>query len=241
LSREVNSNPVSNLQTKVSGTDDHRAEETEMTIRLMSVDSHPIIHLGLESLFKQQEDFELVSQCSEGRKAPELARVHQPDVVVLDLDMPGVDGLVVVKEMLAGNRPPRMVIYVAMLEEEQMLEAIRAGVHGIVLKEMAPQLLVQCIRKVYAGEKWIERRSARLTLENMLRREAGARSIATLITKRESAILRMVVNGSRNKDIANTLFISEGTVKVHLHNIYEKLGVESRLALLRYAQDKGLF
>ena len=212
-----------------------------MTIRLMSVDNHPIIHLGLESLFKQQEDFELVAHCAEGQKALEFARLHQPDIVILDIKMSEVDGLLVAPGMLAENRPPRIVVYTAAIDEEQMLEAIRTGVHGIVLKEMSPQLLVQCIRKVYAGEKWIERRSAKLTLENMLRREAGARSIATLITKREITVLRMVANGSRNKEIANVLFISEGTVKVHLHNIYEKLGVNSRLALLRYTQDKGLF
>jgi DNA-binding NarL/FixJ family response regulator len=212
-----------------------------VTIRLMSVDNHPIIHLGLESLFKQQEDFELVAHCTEGQKALEFARLHQPDIVILDIKMSEVDGLLVARGMLAEDRPPRIVVYTAAIDEEQMLEAIRAGVHGIVLKEMSPQLLVQCIRKVYAGEKWIERRSAKLTLENMLRREAGARSIATLITKREITVLRMVANGSRNKEIANVLFISEGTVKVHLHNIYEKLGVNSRLALLRYTQDKGLF
>jgi DNA-binding NarL/FixJ family response regulator len=211
-----------------------------VTIRILPVDFHPIIHLGLESLFKQQEDLELVACCSEGQKALEFVRQHQPDIVILDINMPDVDGLAVVRAILAEKRPPRIVIYVAAIDEEQMLEAIRAGVQGIVLKEMAPQLLVQCVRKVYAGEQWLERRSAKMTLENMLRREAGARSIAALITKRESSILRMVVKGARNKDVANALFISEGTVKVHLHNIYEKLGVDSRLALLRYAQDKGM-
>ena len=212
-----------------------------MTIRIMSVDDHPLIQFGLEGLFKDQEDIELVAHCSEAKKALEFLRLHKPDIVILDINMPEVDGVEVTRQMLAENPPPRVVIYAAVIEEEQMLEVIRAGVHGIVLKEMMPQLLVQCIRKVYEGEKWIERRSARLTLENMLRREAGSRSIATLITKRESAILRMVADGARNKDIANALFISEGTVKVHLHNIYEKLGLDSRLALLRYAQDKGLF
>ena len=212
-----------------------------MTIRIMSVDDHPLIQFGLESLFKEQEDFELVTHCTDAKKAMELARQHQPDIVILDINMPDQDGLAIARAMLDEKLPAKIIIYAAEIEEEQMLEAIRAGVYGIVLKEMAPQLLVQCIRKVYGGEKWIERRTARLTLENMLRREAGARSIASLITKRENAILRMVANGARNKDVANALFISEGTVKVHLHNIYEKLGVDSRLALLRYAKDKGLY
>ena len=211
-----------------------------MAIRLMSIDDHPLIQFGLRDLFKQQEDFELVAHCSEADKAVEFTRLHKPDIVILDINMPRMDGIAVARAILAEKRPPRIVIYAAVIEEEQMLEAVRAGVYGIVLKEMAPQLLVQCIRKVHAGEKWLERHSARLTLENMLRREAGARSIATLMTKREIAILRMVADGSRNKEIANALFISEGTVKVHLHNIYEKIGVGSRLALLSYAREKGL-
>jgi len=105
---------------------------------------------------------------------------------------------------------------------------------------MDPQLLVQCVRKVHAGEQWIERRAARLSLEKLLMREAGAREISSLITPREIAILKMVAQGLRNKQIGEKLFISEGTVKVHLHNIYEKLQVNSRVALMRYAQEKGL-
>jgi len=212
-----------------------------VAIRLLSIDDHPVILVGLEGLFQQQPDFELVAHCTEAKKALELVRLHQPDIVILDIKMPGTDGLTLAREMLTEKQAPRIVVYTAEMDENQMLEAIRIGVHGIVLKEMAPQLLVQCIRTVYGGEKWFERHSARLTLENILRRETGAREIAALITKRESAILRMVANGSRNKEIANTLYISEGTVKVHLHNMYEKLGVDSRLALLRYAQDKKLF
>jgi DNA-binding NarL/FixJ family response regulator len=211
-----------------------------VTIRIMSVNYYPIVQLGLETLFKQQEDFELVAHCSEAKRAVEFARLHQPDIVLIKIKIPDVDGLMVARELLAENCSSRVVIYTTEIEEKQMLEAIRIGVHGIILKEMPTQLLVQCIRKVYAGEKWIEQRSARLTLENMLRREAGARSLKSLITKREGDILRMVVDGARNKDIANALLISEGTVKVHLHNIYEKLGVDNRLALVHYAKEKGM-
>ena len=114
------------------------------------------------------------------------------------------------------------------------------GVRGILLKQMEPRLLVQCVRKVHAGDQWIERRTARLSLEKMLRREAGALEIASLLTLRESSILKMVAEGLSNKQIGEKLFITEGTVKVHLHNIFKKLQVNSRVALLRYAQEKGL-
>ncbi len=218
-----------------------RAKEiAEMAIRLMSVDDHPLIKVGLKGLFDTQEDFDLVTHCSEAKLALGLVREHKPDIVILDIKMPGMDGLVLARQIIAETCPPWIVLYAAEIGEEQMLEAIRIGVRGIVLKEMPPQLLLQCIRKVYTGEKWIERRSTSLTLEHMLRREAGARNIASVLTQREVLILKKVSTGLRNKEIATELFISEGTVKVHLHNIYEKIGVDGRLALLNYAREQGL-
>jgi DNA-binding NarL/FixJ family response regulator len=133
-----------------------------------------------------------------------------------------------------------VVLLTAALEDEEMIEAVRLEVHGVVLKEMAPQFLVQCIRKVHAGEHWIERRSAKQVMEKMLRRETGAREVAAVLTPREIELVQMVARGLRNKDVADKLCISEGTVKVHLHNIYEKLHVDGRMALLKYAQEKGL-
>jgi DNA-binding NarL/FixJ family response regulator len=105
---------------------------------------------------------------------------------------------------------------------------------------MAPQMLVQCVRKVHAGEQWLERRSVGRALEKLLSREAGSREVAGVLTPREIEVVRMVASGSRNKEIADRLSISEGTVKIHLHHIYEKLHLNGRLELARYAQDKGL-
>ena len=101
-------------------------------------------------------------------------------------------------------------------------------------------MLLQCVRKVHAGEQWIERHSAKQALEKLLRQEAGVREIAAKLTPQEMTIVRLVAVGLRNKEIADKLHISEGTVKVHLHHIFEKFKVDSRLALLRCAQEKGL-
>ncbi|MEI7673717.1 MAG: response regulator, partial [Deltaproteobacteria bacterium] len=160
----------------------------EVTIRIVAIDGHPLTLKGLESLFNVQPDFELVAVCTEGGKALECVRKHKPDIVLLDIKLPGADGLTIAREIMAESNPSRIVIYTAVIEEEQMLDAVRMGVYGIVLKEMAPQLLVQCIQKIAAGEKWIEGRSARLSLENMLRREVGAREMAGLVTQREAII-----------------------------------------------------
>lgn len=211
-----------------------------MSITLVLADDHPLILNGLTNLFLLEEDLEVLESCTNGVDALQAVRMCQPDVVILDISMSGMSGLEVCRKVREDNLPTRLVLLTASLKEEEMAEAVQLGVQGIVLKEMAPQFLIQCIRKVHAGEQWVERRSTRQTLEKMLRREAGAREVAALLTPREIDLVRLVATGLRNKEIADKLFISEGTVKVHLHNIYEKLKIDGRMALLRYAQEKGL-
>lgn len=211
-----------------------------MPIRLVLADDHHLILDGLESLFRMEGDFQVLARCTNGGETLKAVRQHSPDILVLDIRMPGKDGLTIAGEIRSEGLPIRIVLLTAELDEEQLLEAVRLGVQGIVLKEMAPQLLVQCIRKVHNGEQWLERNSTQLALGKMLKRAAGAREIANLLTAREIDIIRMIAKGLRNKEIADKLFIGEGTVKVHLHHIYEKLGIDGRLALLRFAQDKGL-
>jgi DNA-binding NarL/FixJ family response regulator len=211
-----------------------------MPIRLVLADDHHLILDGLESLFRMEGDFQVLARCTNGGETLKAVRQHSPDILVLDIRMPGKDGLTIAGEIRSEGLPIRIVLLTAELDEEQLLEAVRLGVQGIVLKEMAPQLLVQCIRKVHNGEQWLERNSTQLALGKMLKRAAGAREIANLLTAREIDIIRMIAKGLRNKEIADMLFIGEGTVKVHLHHIYEKLGIDGRLALLRFAQDKGL-
>jgi DNA-binding NarL/FixJ family response regulator len=211
-----------------------------MPIRLVLADDHPLILDGLENLFKLEDDLQVAARCTDGDQALQAVRRLKPDIVILDILMPGQDGLAVARQIRAEKLPTRVVLLTAAINEDQLLEAIRSGVQGIVLKEMAPKLLVQCVRKVHAGEQWIERNSARQALEKMLKREAATDEISRLLTAREIEIVRMVAKGLRNKEIAEKSGISEGTVKVHLHNIYEKLNVDGRMALLHFAQSKGL-
>lgn len=211
-----------------------------MPIRLVLADDHPLILDGLENLFHAEKEFDVLARCRDGLETLQAVRRHKPDVLVLDIRMPGKGGLEVAREIQKEELETRVVLLTAELDEGELLAAIRLGVQGIVLKEMAPQMLLRCIRKVHAGEQWIELQSAKQALEKMLRREAGAQAVAAILTPQEVKIVRMVANGLRNKEIAEKLDISEGTVKVHMHNIYEKLQVNSRLTLLRYAQEKGL-
>ena len=211
-----------------------------MSIRLILADDHPPILQGLTLLLRQEPDFEVLAGCRNGEETLQAVRQFQPDVLILDILMPGKDGLAVLRELRQLEIPTRVILLTAAIDEDNLLEAMRLGVGGVVLKEMAVPLLIQCVRKVYAGDQWLERHSIARAMEKMLRRESGTREVAQLLTSRELEIVRLAASGLRNKEIANKLAISEGTVKIHLHRSYEKLHVDSRIALLRYAQTKGL-
>jgi two-component system, NarL family, nitrate/nitrite response regulator NarL len=211
-----------------------------MPISLVLADDHPIVLDGLEALFHLHDDFEILARCGTGDETLAAVRKHQPDVLLLDIKMPGKDAFGVVREMLNLKLRTRVVLLTAELDENSALESSQLGVAGVVTKDMAPKLLVQCVRKVHAGERFLEHSSFSGALEKMVRREGGEHEVARLLSPREIEIVRLLASGLPNKAIGKKLFISEGTVKVHLHNIYEKLQLQSRLALSLYARDKGL-
>jgi DNA-binding NarL/FixJ family response regulator len=211
-----------------------------MPITLVIADDHPLILDAMENLFRLEKDFKVVARCLDGDAALKALRRHQPDILVLDIQMPAKDGLVVLREMRKEQLPTRVVVLTATLDEVGLTEAVRLGVRGLVLKELAPKLLVECIRKVHAGELWLERRSVSSTLEKLLQRESARNEAVQVLSPREIEIIKQVTLGLRNIEIGQKLFISEGTVKIHLHNIYQKLGIDTRTKLTRYAQEKGL-
>lgn len=214
-----------------------------MTIKLVLVDDHPLVLNGLELLFSTDPELKVLASCSDGAVALEFVARHQPDILLLDLKMPKMDGLKVLRELHKLAPHPKVVILTAALDEDEVLEAIQLGVRGVVLKEMAPALLIQCIKKVYAGGEWIEKNSVSRALEKMLKRESEKQNLQTLterLTPREIDLIRLVASGHSNKQIAEQRHISEGTVKAHLHNIFDKLHIKSRVALTLYAQNNGL-
>ena len=209
-------------------------------IRLVLADDHPILLAGLEQLFREEPEFEVLARCRDGDEALKAVRLHRPDVLVLDIKMPGKDGLAVVREIQRDRIELGVVLLTAALEDSEVMEAIRLGVHGIVLKETAPHALVRAVRQVHAGGQWFEQQAAGRALSKLVKRDAGERDLAAVLTQREIEIVRRVATGRRNKEIARDLSITEGTVKIHLHNVYEKLKVGSRLELTLHAQNKGL-
>ena len=209
-------------------------------IRLVLADDHPIVLDGLVNLFRLEPDFQVLARCVNGDECLTAVRRHKPDVLILDIRMPRKDGLTVLRELQREKQEVKVVLLAAVLEDEEVLESLRLGVRGMVLKELAPQMVVQCVRKVHAGERWFEKQAVGRALETLLRREAGEREASTILTPREVEMVGMVARGLRNKEMSERLAISEGTVKIHLHNIYRKLKVESRVELTLYAQSKRL-
>jgi DNA-binding NarL/FixJ family response regulator len=210
-----------------------------MTIRLVLADDHPIVLDGLAQLFSLERDCEVVARATNGEEALRALRQFQPEILVLDLRMPRKDGLTVLREMKRDALSTHVVVLTAMANDD-VVEAIRLGVRGIVLKDMASRLLLQCVRAVHAGEKWLEKGYATRAVDNLLEREAGMQAMAKRLTPREVEIAHMVANGMRNKAIANKLAISEGTARLHLHHVYEKLDIDGRMGLMQFLRGRGL-
>lgn len=211
-----------------------------MSISIVIADDHPIVLDGLEQLFRLESDIIVKSRARDGNETLRAVRGHRPDVLVLDVRMPVLDGLAVLRAIRDEELGTRVVLLTVSLEEEQLVEAIRLGVRGVILKEMAPQLLVEAVRRVHAGGQYLEGGIVGRALRRMVQREEAAREATQILTPREIEIIRMLAAGLRNRAIGEKLFISEGTVKVHLHRIYEKLSVGGRLELVLYARNKGL-
>ena len=210
-----------------------------MTIRLVIADDHPIVLDGLEQLLSLEKDCEVVARARNGDEALRAVRQFQPDVLVLDLRMPGMDGLAVLGEMRREALPTRVVILSAM-NDDDLFEGIRLGARGVVLKDMAPRLLMQCVRTVHAGGKWLEKGVATCAVDKLLECEAGIKAIAETLTPRELQVARMIAKGVPSKTVASRLAISEGTAKLHLHHVYEKLKVDGRVGLMRFMHSRGL-
>ena len=211
-----------------------------MTIRLVLADDHPIVLHGLQQLLARQTGFAVVAVCADGASAIDAVRAHRPDVLVLDLRMTGRNGLDVLRALADDAIPCRTILLTAAVRDEEVVEAMQLGAMGLVLKDASPDTLVECIRRVHQGEQWIEHETATRAFKAVLERESALSEARAVLTPREIEIVKMVAKGLRNRVIAERLAISEGTVKVHLHNIYDKFSVDGRLELVLCAQEMGL-
>ncbi|MFA6957093.1 MAG: response regulator transcription factor [Thermoanaerobaculia bacterium] len=210
------------------------------SIRLIIADDHPVVLAGLRTLFEEEQGFEVLASCSDGEDALAAIERHAPDVAILDLRMPRRNGLEVLRALKDSKSPCRALILAAAIRDEELLEAMQLGVKGVVLKEMAPAMLLRAVRKVHAGGQWLEKESLGRAIDRMLNRAETLQSLQLLLTERELEIMRIAASGKGNQAIATALHIAPGTVKTHLHSIYSKLGVEGRVGLMVYAKERSL-
>jgi DNA-binding NarL/FixJ family response regulator len=204
-------------------------------IRVLVADDHAIFRDGLRKLLNSDDNIAIVGEARNGTECIKQLNKLKPDVLLLDLRMPDKDGLAVLEEVNFDNLPTRVVVLTAAEDQRDVVRAMRLGARGVVLKHSATDLLVQSIHRVHAGEIWLDNRMTAEVMKAFQSSESGPRSERTLLTEREKEMVQHVAQGFRNKEIAEKLFISEQTVKNHLHNIFDKLGVSDRLELALYA------
>jgi DNA-binding NarL/FixJ family response regulator len=204
-------------------------------VRIVTADDHPIFRDGLRRLLESQNGFQVVGEAGSASEAVRLVANLAPDVILLDLAMPDASGLDVLRALHASGATVRPVVLTATVDRPQILEALRLGARGIVLKESATALLYKCIHSVMAGEYWVGHDRMSLLVDAL--RQAGTPPVAPAdtLTRRELHIIAAIVEGATNKEISAKLGLSEQTVKNHMSHIFDKLGVSNRLELALFA------
>jgi len=221
-------------------------DKNPLSIRILIADDHPIFRDGLRRLLETEPGLKVVGEASDGADAIKQARQLRPDLLLLDLAMPRMPGLEALKELSSGegSGPLRIILLTAAAEKHQIVEALQLGARGVVLKDSATQLLMRAIRTVMAGEYWVGREPVSnlvLYLRGLVHSTAQeAKQKKFGLTPRELEIVSAVVAGFANKEIAAHFKISEDTVKHHLSNIFDKLGVSTRLELALFAVNQSL-
>ena len=200
-------------------------------IRIVIVDDHPILREGIIANLVQQPDMKVVGQCSDGGEALPLLRKTLPDVLLLDLRMPGMDGLSLLKEISQEQLSTKSIVMTTFESQEDIQKAVQFGTRGYLLKGCSQSTLLEAIRRVHTGEIFLLPQIAQKLVERMQ---------TPLLSPRELDVLSSVAAGKSNKEIGTQLFISEGTVKTHVASLLVKLGVASRTSAIREAVRRGL-
>ena len=218
--------------------------EKRTAVRILIADDHPIFRCGLRMLLESEPRFKVVGQAVDGYEVAGLASSLKPDVLLLDLAMPRLTGIEVLRDMVADERQVRTIVLTATIDKAQIVEALQLGARGILLKDAAIQLVTKCVDKVMAGEYWVGRETITDLVAYLRGLDRGPTAAADqkllVFTPREREIISAIVMGSVNKDIAAKLSLSEDTVKHHLSRIFAKAGVSNRLELAVWSMNQGL-
>jgi DNA-binding NarL/FixJ family response regulator len=216
---------------KATGDDALRGQPQEVRIRVLIADDHGVVREGLASMInRNREDMTVVGEAGNGREALELWERKRPDITLLDLRMPELDGVEVIKEIRARDKNARIIVLTTFDGDEDIYRAIRAGAKGYLLKDITREALLDSIRRVHLGETCVPLH----LIAKLTDRVSGE-----TLSERELEVLRLMAKGKSNKEIATALFISEGTVKSHGKSIFAKLNVASRTEAVTEATRRG--
>jgi DNA-binding NarL/FixJ family response regulator len=204
------------------------------SIRLLIVDDHPVVRDGLRGLFTGEEGFDVVAEAANGSDAVARAKAHDPDVVLMDLRMPGMDGVSAIRALAAEGVRARVLVLTTFDTDSDVLPAIEAGATGYLLKDAPRDELLRAVRSAASGEAVLSPTVASRLLDQV--RQPAKETVS----QRELEVLQLVSSGATNREVAERLFISEATVKTHLLHIYAKLGVNDRAAAVGAAFERGL-
>ncbi|WP_339149422.1 MULTISPECIES: response regulator transcription factor [unclassified Sutcliffiella] len=208
-------------------------------IRVVIADDHHVVRRGLLFFLKTQKDIEIVGEAKNGKEAVELAEALKPDVVLMDLVMPELDGIEATKQIMERRIPSKVLILTSFSDQDHVIPAIRAGASGYQLKDVEPDQLIESIRAVHRGESQLHPKVTSHVMSHFSR-GVGNKTLHEDLTKRELEVLAEIAKGKSNKEIASALFITEKTVKTHVSNILAKLEVADRTQAALYAVKHGI-
>ena len=218
-------------------------DETHLTaqvpIRVLIVDDHAIVRKGTRALLAEAKGIEVVGEARDGQEAVEQAETVQPDVILMDLVMPGMDGIEAIRIITSSRSGARILALTSFAADDKVFPAIKAGALGYLLKDVYPEDLVKAIRQVYHGEPSLHPKIARKILQEV-RRPQQKPSAPDPLTEREMEVLHLVAQGLSNQQISDQLFIAEVTVRTHVSNILSKLHLANRVQAALYALREGL-
>jgi NarL family two-component system response regulator LiaR len=213
--------------------------ETNRSIQVFIADDHLIVREGIKALLSTEDDIDVIGDAGDGRSAVDEVTRLKPDVILMDLLMPGMDGIEAIGHIKDHQPDARILVLTSFATDDKVFPALRAGATGFLLKDSPPKMLVDGIRQVYRGESWLHPKIARKVLQE-LTKPKDEKTAANQLTARELEVLRLLAQGYSNQDMADQLVLSEATVRTHVSHILSKLHLASRTQAALYALRKGL-